>query len=115
MWAIINVSSDHYDKYSDVEAVFGDDNTALPGNNVFGNVNQILKLKGRHRHLKTIISIGGWRLSETWSAAVSTPERRRRFVDTCMHCMYNFGWDGEHSIHAMFSTLKASNINQVSI
>ncbi|KAL6157942.1 Chitinase 4 [Exserohilum turcicum] len=85
---------DHYDKYSDVEAVFGDDNTALPGNNVFGNVNQILKLKGRHRHLKTIISIGGWRLSETWSAAVSTPERRRRFVDTCMHCMYNFGWDG---------------------
>ncbi|USP72899.1 glycoside hydrolase family 18 protein [Curvularia clavata] len=85
---------DHYDKYGDVETVFGDDDAAQPGNNVFGNVNQILKLKGRHRHLKTIISIGGWRLSETWSAAVSTPERRSKFVDTCMHCMYNFGWDG---------------------
>lgn len=85
---------DHYDKYSDVEAIFRGDNAAQPGNNVFGNVNQMIKLKSRNRHLKTIISIGGWRLSETWSTAVSTPERRSRFVDTCMHCMYNFGWDG---------------------
>jgi chitinase len=63
--------------------------------NVAGNVWQIWCLKKKNRHLKTMVSIGGWRLSENWSEACSTPARRQKFVETCMHCMYNFGWDGK--------------------
>ncbi|KAF2756128.1 glycoside hydrolase [Pseudovirgaria hyperparasitica] len=87
-------SSDHYDKYADVDRIFPGDDSEQDGNNVFGNVKQIVDLKSKYRHLKAIISIGGWRLSGNWSEAVANPGRRTKFVQTCMHCMYNFGWDG---------------------
>ncbi len=49
-----------------------------------GNFNQLRKLKAKHPHLKILISLGGWDWSGGFSDAVSTPERRQAFVQSCI-------------------------------
>ncbi|WP_224245779.1 glycosyl hydrolase family 18 protein [Hyalangium gracile] len=49
-----------------------------------GNFNQLRKLKARHPHLKVLISLGGWDWSGGFSAAVSTPQKRQAFVQSCI-------------------------------
>jgi len=49
-----------------------------------GNFNQLKKLKAKHPHLKILISLGGWTWSKNFSDAALTPERRTRFVQSCI-------------------------------
>jgi chitinase len=55
-----------------------------PDQHLYGNFNQLRKLKAAHPELKVEISLGGWTKS-TWFAEVSkTAARRQAFVKACI-------------------------------
>jgi chitinase len=59
----------------------------VPGTNsatLRGNWNELLKLKARHPQIKTLISIGGWTLSDSFYAAASTVPGRQALVSSCL-------------------------------
>ena len=51
---------------------------------MFGNFNQLLKLKAAHPNLRIEISIGGWTGSKWFSDVAATPASRRAFVQSCL-------------------------------
>lgn len=62
--------------------------------NVNGNCEELIKLKKKYRHLKTLISIGGWTLSEHFSTIMNNNVTRNNFIDNCINFMLNYGFDG---------------------
>ena len=60
-YAFANIGTDGKialgDPWADVEKAFGNDRWDQP---LRGNFNQLLRLKEKHPHLRTLISIGGW-------------------------------------------------------
>ncbi len=76
------------DSYADYEVPFTADQSvdgqADPLNRpLYGNFNQIKKLKAMYPKLKTLISIGGWSWSGRFSDA-ALPENRVEFVKSCI-------------------------------
>lgn len=49
-----------------------------------GNFNQLRKLKLKHPQLRVVVSIGGWTMSEQFSAMAMTAAGRRTFDDSCL-------------------------------
>lgn len=95
-YAFVNVAADGEcilgDPYADIEKVFPGDNTE-PGA-LHGNFNQLLQLKERFPHLKTLLSVGGYTWSESFSALAMTAEGRARFASSCADLMETYGFDG---------------------
>jgi chitinase len=60
------------------------DDSANPDQHLFGNFNQFRKLKAVHRHLKLVMSLGGWTLSKYFSDVAATPASRAAFVQSCI-------------------------------
>ncbi len=60
------------------------DNTADPNQHLFGNFNQLRKLKATRPDLKILISVGGWTLSQYFSDVALTPESRAKFAKSCI-------------------------------
>jgi chitinase len=60
------------------------DDPSNPDQHLFGNFNQLLKLKASHPNLKLLISVGGWSLSTYFSDVAATPQSRARFVQSCI-------------------------------
>jgi chitinase len=61
------------------------DPNPVPG----GNFAELRRLKERHPHLRTFISIGGWSWSEHFSDAAVSPEARRRFVESALATFFH--------------------------
>src|SRR2546430_14523651 len=61
------------------------DYTADPNQHLFGNFNQLRKLKAKYPHLKIEISLGGWTKSTWFSSVAATKERRQAFVTACIN------------------------------
>jgi chitinase len=59
-----------------------------------GSFNQLLVLKKKHPHLRTLISVGGWTLSGPFSDAALTEEKRTKFAKSCAAFMVKYGFDG---------------------
>ena len=59
-----------------------------------GNFNQLMKLKAKHKHLKTLIAIGGWTLSSPFSDAALTPASREKLAKSAVAFMLKYGFDG---------------------
>lgn len=59
-----------------------------------GNFNQLLQLKKKHPHLKTLISVGGWTLSGPFSDVALTAASRTKFAKSCVAFIKKYGFDG---------------------
>src|SRR4051794_32544798 len=60
------------------------DDPANPEQRLFGNFNELRKLKARHRDLKILVALGGWTLSTYFSDVAATPQSRAKFVGACL-------------------------------
>src|SRR5438874_5586927 len=60
------------------------DDPSNPNQHVFGNFNQLMKLKATLPGLHVVMSIGGWTLSKYFSDVAATDASRQAFVQTCI-------------------------------
>ncbi|GAA1949819.1 glycoside hydrolase family 18 protein [Microbacterium deminutum] len=60
------------------------DDPSNPDQHLFGNFNQLQKLKAANPHLKIEISLGGWTKSTWFATLASTQELREKFVASCI-------------------------------
>lgn len=59
-----------------------------------GSFNQLRKLKAKHPHLKTLISVGGWTLSGPFSDVALTEASRTKFAKSAVAFMTKHGFAG---------------------
>ena len=87
------VSCNILDPWADYQQVYwtGDntvdgvaDNPDNPDQHLFGNFNQLAKLKAANPNLKVEISLGGWTKSTWFASVAATPARRQAFVAACI-------------------------------
>jgi chitinase len=60
------------------------DDSSDANQHLFGNFNQLRKLKAAHPGLKLVMSIGGWTLSKYFSDVAATAASRQAFVASCI-------------------------------
>jgi chitinase len=77
--------ADYQRPYPAEESVDGvADDAANPDQHLFGNFNQLRKLKAAHPGLKLLISVGGWTLSTYFSDVAATQAAREKFARSCI-------------------------------
>jgi chitinase len=79
------------DPWADYQQVYwGGENTVdgvadtYGAQNLYGNFNQLRKLKAANPHLRVEISLGGWTKSTYFSSIAKTAQRRSAFVTACI-------------------------------
>ncbi|GJJ06508.1 hypothetical protein Clacol_000700 [Clathrus columnatus] len=77
----------------DEELLYPGDSPA-PGKNLYGNLKQIYLLKKANRHLKSLLSIGGWTYSASFHPVVVNSTLRRKFVESAITLLEDYGFDG---------------------
>lgn len=85
-----NGEVDLFDKYAAVEKGKDWNNP----DKIAGNFGQMAQLKAENPHLKTIISIGGWTLSDKFSDVAFTDASRKKFAKSAVEFMKEYGFDG---------------------
>ena len=90
-YAFANIAADGCialgDSWADVEKSFPGDTWNQP---VRGNFNQLLQLKEKHPHLRTLISVGGWVTS-------SVIVVQRQYYDMCLDVVKRILGRGSHA------------------
>jgi len=82
------------DEWSDKDIHFPGDSWDEPETHLFGNLKQFALMKRRHRHLKLLLSIGGWTYSAFFDPVVVNPNLRATFVATAVKLVEDYGLDG---------------------
>ncbi|KAN0063896.1 Chitinase 4 [Thecaphora frezii] len=82
------------DSYADEQLHYAEDSWSDTGNNLYGNFKQFLALKKVHRHLKLVLSIGGWTYSPLFAPMASDTTKRAAFVASAVDLVRNYGLDG---------------------
>ncbi|WFD29673.1 hypothetical protein MSPP1_000683 [Malassezia sp. CBS 17886] len=97
LYAFANISTDDgavvlSDAWADEQIKYPGD-TESGGKELFGNLHQFLRYKREHRHLKLLMSIGGWSYSGNFNC-LADPRKRTRFVESAVALVANYGLDG---------------------
>ena len=84
-------------RFSAAESVTGEaDLWSYPANDprsqqtVWGNFNQLAELKAKAPHMKVSIAVGGWTLSDNFSAVCSTPAGREAFATSLVNFLTTY-------------------------
>jgi chitinase len=80
-----------YDSWAAVEKPFGNDTWESP---LKGTYHALQVLKSQNPHLKTLISVGGWSLSQRFSDIALTDESRLKFAESAVKFMHKYQFDG---------------------
>lgn len=96
---MLSVSSD---EYADTQKIFAN-SSASPGGggggvggtkNAHGMVEQLYRLKQENRHLKVLLSVGGYTWSPKFAPVAADATKRATFVSTAVKLMGDWGMDG---------------------
>jgi len=82
------------DAWSDQDIHYPGDSWDEPASNLFGNFKQLNLLKKANRHLKVLLSIGGWTYSPAFHPVVINPSLRAGFVSSSIKLVEDYGLDG---------------------
>lgn len=82
------------DAWSDKDIHYPGDSWEEPQSHLFGNFKQLNLLKKSNRHLKVLLSIGGWTYSPSFHPVVVNPSLRSAFVATSIKLVADYGLDG---------------------
>lgn len=88
---ISNGEVDLFDSYAAIDKFYPGDNWNEP---LRGNFKQLKLLKEKHPHLKTLIAVGGWTLSEPFSEIALTEDNRIKFAVSAAKFVEKYGFDG---------------------
>ncbi|KAJ3570369.1 hypothetical protein NP233_g4450 [Leucocoprinus birnbaumii] len=99
LYAFANVRADSgtvflSDLWADQDIHYPGDSWNDVGTNLYGNLKAIYKLKKEHRHLKSLLSIGGWTYSPSFHPVVTNPALRAEFVKSSVQLLEDYGFDG---------------------
>lgn len=96
LYAFANINADDgtvflTDAWADEQIRSGEPD--VDGRPLYGNLGRFLSLKREHRHLKLLLSIGGWSYSGNFRA-VSDSSKRARFIESSIGLLKDYGFDG---------------------
>jgi len=99
LYAFANVKSDSgevilSDIWADQDIHYAGDSWNDQGKNLYGNFKAIYNLKKQNRHLKVLLSIGGWTYSPSFHPVVVNPAFRAKFVHSSIQLLEDYGIDG---------------------
>ncbi|TRM68686.1 glycoside hydrolase family 18 protein [Schizophyllum amplum] len=83
------------DPWADEQKTFGDEDTSGGGNNLYGCIGALYKMKLQHRGLKVLLSVGGYTYSQDGHFKfVISPDARATFVADAVKIVEDYGFDG---------------------
>ncbi|KAF2848088.1 glycoside hydrolase family 18 protein [Plenodomus tracheiphilus IPT5] len=63
------------------------------GTQLYGNFNQLFKLKQKNQNLKVALSVGGWSYRNNFSPGLNSPEKRLKFCSSSLKLIADLGLD----------------------